>query len=219
MLQQSSMLNRRIVIVSGGTVSQHVFTHIEETDYLIGADRGALKLIEHGLTPDLAIGDFDSVSEELLIHIQLQSKQFDSCDPVDKNYTDTELALQRAISMQPNSILLLGATGTRFDHTLSNIHLLRHALEHHIPMTIMDDHNKIQLLDSQLTVKQEGYQSISLLPLSMEVTGIHLEGFAYPLHEASLTLGQSLGISNVLVEPNGSISISSGLLLVIASHD
>lgn len=219
MLQQTIKMNRRIVIVSGGTISEQVLKHIQDTDYLIGADQGALTLIEYGLTPDLALGDFDSVSEDQLIRIQLNSKQFNSCDPVDKNYTDTELALQRAIRMQPSSILLLGATGTRFDHTLANIHLLRSALAHHIPMAILDDHNKIQLLDSSLTITQEGYKYVSLLPLSMEVSGIDLDGFAYPLHQATLTIGQSLGISNVLVEPTGTISIANGLLLVIASHD
>lgn len=211
--------NKRIVIISGGDVNEQLLQYIEVSDYIIGADRGALTLIEHGYVPDLALGDFDSVQEEQLARIKQVSKYYNSCDPIDKNYTDTELALQHALSMNPRSILLIGATGTRMDHTLANIHLLRIALDKQVPMTIIDQHNRIQLLDSQLVIQQEGYKYVSLLPLTLEVHGIELEGFAYPLHQATLTIGQSLGISNILVEQTGKISITEGLLLVIASKD
>lgn len=211
--------NKRVVIISGGDVDEQLLQYIEDTDYIIGADRGALTLIKHGFVPDLALGDFDSVQEEQLAQIKQVSKHFNSCDPIDKNYTDTELALQHALSMNPRSILLIGATGTRMDHTLANIHLLRIALEKQVPMTIIDQHNRIQLLNSRLDIQHEGYKYVSLLPLSLEVHGIELEGFAYPLHHASLTIGQSLGISNLLIEQTGTITITDGLLLVIASKD
>jgi len=109
--------------------------------------------------------------------------------------------------------------GTRFDHSLSNIHLLRKALEAGIPCRIIDERNIIMLTDSGLTVQANGFPYVSLLPLSLDVTGITLTSFRYPLEEASLRIGQSLGISNELTGSEGHIRIRTGLLLVIQSRD
>ncbi|MGZ9584178.1 thiamine diphosphokinase [Paenibacillus marinisediminis] len=219
MLQPSLFHDKRIVIVAGGHVDHHVLADIKESDFLIGADRGALTLIEHGYKPDIALGDFDSVHAEELERITRSSLEFEACDPIDKDYTDTELAFRAAVNRKPKSILLLGATGTRLDHTLANIHLLKRALELDIPMQIKDAHNRIQLTESRLSIIDEGYPYVSLLPLSSQVLGIDLEGFAYPLHNASLTIGQSLGISNKLMGDQGTISVREGTLLIIASRD
>ncbi|MCR8643562.1 thiamine diphosphokinase [Paenibacillus sp. N1-5-1-14] len=212
-------LDRRIVIVSGGQLGNWLLDLIRPDDILVGADRGAFFLIEHGLKPDLALGDFDSVAPEELQLIREQSKQFMDCDPIDKDYTDTELALNWALEQCPASIVMLGTLGTRFDHSLANIHLLRNALTHGTPCVMIDAHNEIRLIDEQVSIAKGDYTQVSLLPLSIEVTGINLKGFQYPLHNATLQIGQSLGISNVLLEPTGTIEIASGLLLVIQSRD
>ena len=219
MQDYKSHRKNRVVIVSGGHVSKDLLTLIHETDYIIGADRGALTLASHGYKPDVALGDFDSVTEAEYSLITSVSKMVQAFDPIDKDYTDTELALRTAIRMQPERILLLGATGSRMDHTLANIHLLKHALELGIPMQIVDDTNCIQMMNSTLDIINEGYTYVSLLPITHQVHGIELEGFAYPLHNAVLTMGQSLGISNKLTHEKGTITVTEGILLVIASRD
>ncbi|MGO4184531.1 thiamine diphosphokinase, partial [Paenibacillus sp. TAF43_2] len=105
------------------------------------------------------------------------------------------------------------------DHSLANVHLLALSSQQQVKMTIIDDHNKISLISDQLNIEQQGYPNVSLLPLSLKVEGITLDGFQYPLTDAELTIGQSLGISNVLVSSTGTISIRKGLLLVIQSRD
>ncbi|CAM4205768.1 thiamine diphosphokinase [Paenibacillus alkaliterrae] len=212
-------MQQRIVICTGGQLGDWAIQHIKPGDLLIGADSGALYLILQGLRPDIAIGDFDSVSEEELISIRNSSGKTIACDPVDKDYTDTEMAVRLALDMQPNELVLLGALGTRFDHSLANVHLLALAAQQQVHVVIIDNHNKITLATDRLIVEQQGYPNVSLLPLSMEVKGITLTGFRYPLTNASLTLGQSLGISNVLLSSTGTIQLDEGLLLVIQSRD
>ncbi|XEC92563.1 thiamine diphosphokinase [Paenibacillus tarimensis] len=209
----------RIVIFSGGRLGDWALHTIQPGDMLIGADSGALFLIRHGYRPDLAIGDFDSVSEEQFKLIKASSLATEAYDPIDKDYTDTELALIKAISLQPDEVVITGGLGSRMDHSLANIHLLVRAIEWDIPCSITDEFNEIRLVKEQLTIRKSRFESVSLLPLTPEVKGIRLSGFRYPLHDATLTMGQSLGISNVLESERGTISVREGRLLVIQSSD
>ncbi|MNW24128.1 Thiamine pyrophosphokinase [compost metagenome] len=214
-----NVTHKRVVIYSGGQLHEEDWKEIQANDFIIGADRGALYLMQHHIPIHLAVGDFDSIHPEQLHQIEDYAERLLACDAVDKDLTDTELAIELALEQQPDEILLLGATGTRMDHTLANIQLLKQVLQHHIPCSIKDAHNYIMLTDSSLEVKSMGYTYISLLPLTPEVTGITLEGFQYPLVNATLQIGQSRGISNHLVEDTGVITIRSGVLLVFQSRD
>ncbi|GGF89954.1 thiamine diphosphokinase [Paenibacillus abyssi] len=213
------MAIKRVVIFTGGNLGGWALSHILADDLLIGADSGALFLIMNGFTPDLAIGDFDSVSGQELSRIRSISKVTEQYDPVDKDYTDTELAFREALSLNPQEVVLIGALGTRFDHSIANIHLLVMAQQSGISASIVDEHNEIRLVTDKLTIRQSGYANVSLLPLTPQVQGINLHGFRYPLHNAKLIMGQSLGISNVLEAASGQITIEQGWLLVIQSRD
>lgn len=212
-----------ITICSGGNLGDWALPYIHQADYIIGVDQGAHFLIQHGIAPDISMGDFDSVTEEQFAAIQATSKSFVDYDAIDKNYTDTHLAVIHALEQQPTAILLIGALGTRFDHSLSNIHVLEHALEQGVSLRIIDKHNVIQLMNSKnpLRIERLHYRYVSLLPYSDQVTNIQLEGFKYPLNSTpfDLTRGLSLGISNELVAEQGVISIGSGKLLVIQAND
>ncbi len=110
----------------------------------------------------------------------------------------------------------------RLDHTLTNIHLLSKAESRGIRAVLIDANNEIRLVSQvskQLRVERKDYKYVSLIPLTDRVTGVTLEGFRYPLQDAELTFGESLGISNELIEHWGSIELKSGKLLVIQSKD
>ena len=213
------MSSKRVVIFAGGELSPEYLNLLDEDDFIIGADQGALFLISHGYTPDIAVGDFDSVSPEALQDIKSKSKKTITCDAVNKDLTDSEMALDIAMDQQPDSILLLGVTGTRIDHSLASIQMMTRALQRQINCYVMDTHNYITLTGSQAVINDLGYTYVSLLPLTPEVSGITLEGFQYPLTDATLKLGQSLGVSNKLVSSLGTVTIRSGLLLIIQSKD
>lgn len=209
------------IICSGGALGDWALPFIREADVRIGADRGALFLVEHGFDPDVALGDFDSVDEAELASIQAASRQLIPCDPVWKDLTDTELALVHAIEQGAEELVLCGVLGTRLDHSLANVQLLRQALESGIRCRIVDEHNELQLIAGgmTLTIERGPYTHVSLLPLTPEAIGITLSGFLYPLHDATLMLGQSLGISNVLISARGTIALRAGLLLVVRCSD
>lgn len=209
----------RILLFTGGNLGSWALDQIEKGDKLIGVDRGALFLIQHNFQPYLSLGDFDSVTEEEREKIRLYSGEFSDCDPIMKDQTDTEMAFEWALKQEAQEIILLGALGTRFDHSLANVHLLRRGLEKGIPCRIIDEKNELRVMEKGLQIKKSNFTHVSLLPLSQQVTGITLRGFQYPLNKATLTIGDSLGVSNVLVKPVGQIEIESGLLLVIQSKD
>ncbi|NUU62805.1 thiamine diphosphokinase [Paenibacillus agri] len=213
------MPSGRVVIWAGGELSPEHLNVLDEEDFIIGADRGALFLINHGITPDLAVGDFDSVSPEALQDIRNRSREIITCDAIDKDLTDSELALDLALNRSPSSILMLGVTGSRIDHMLASIQMMTLAMQRQVSCSIMDSHNYLTLTGSQALVEDRGFTYVSLLPLTPEVTGITLEGFQYPLSNATLKLGQSLGVSNRLLGASGTVSIESGLLLIIQSKD
>ena len=209
----------RILLFAGGNLGNWALRDIRQDDWLVGVDRGALFLVRNGLTPRLSIGDFDSVSAEEMAEIEQRSIDVSSCDPVMKDLTDTEMALTWALEQQPAEIILSGVLGTRFDHTLANVHLLQKALHANIPCRIVDETNEIQLMDHHCTINRDHFAHVSLLPLTPEVTGITLTGFLYPLEDATLRIGDTLGISNVLREETGTIHIETGKLLVMKSKD
>lgn len=212
---------KRVLIYSGGNLGEWALTEIKPGDVLVGADRGALFLVRSGMTPDIALGDFDSVTADEREEIRRGSRDMLAVDAVMKDSTDTEMAFEWALRQQPSAIVLLGALGSRFDHSLANVHLLRRARLAGVPCRIVDAHNEIALLGGgdSLRLTRNRFTHVSLLPLSSEVAGITLAGFRYPLADATLAIGQSLGVSNELAEPAGSIRIRSGDLLVICSAD
>lgn len=216
------MMTRRVVIISGGSLDDELVKRtIQDDDTVIGADSGALFVFKHNLRLDVAIGDFDSVTKDQAEQIRHYAKQFISCDPVMKDMTDTEMALDYAMKLKPEEIILCGVLGTRIDHSLANIYLLKEPAAEGIACSIVDAHNRLTIV----TADQAGhyfkadYTYISLLPITDKVTGVNLEGFKYPLNDATLVMGSSLGISNELSTEKGKVTVASGILLVIESKD
>jgi thiamine pyrophosphokinase len=210
----------RAVIVSGGRLGGWALEYIHPDDFVIGADSGADFLVRSGVRIDLAIGDFDSVPPQRLGAILSAAGESRAVDAVEKDWTDTEMAMREAIRRGYREILLLGGLGTRFDHSLANVHLLHQALIHQCEARLIDEHNEIRLCAGECRIQADArYPYISLLPLTPKVTGISLTGFRYPLSDAELILGYSLGISNVLESEAGTITVREGMLLVIRSRD
>lgn len=188
---------------------------------IIAVDRGLEVLYELNVVPNHVVGDFDSVSTTILQFYQKNAKVvFYKYNP-EKDYTDTDIALKLAIELNSSTITIMGALGKRMDHALANIHILKEALEIGIPCEIFDSYNKIYLVkeNTQLAKDKTYGKYISLLPLTTTVKGITLKGFQYPLNNASLSVGLSLGISNEIVEEMATIELKEGILIVIESRD
>lgn len=214
------MVEKIIYIVTGGWLTDDIIEVIDRNQIIIGADRGAEKLMEKGITCDYIVGDFDSTTPvflEKVKDIQDRVQIYSS----EKDETDTELAIRLALSLKPTKVILLGATGTRLDHVLGNIQLLLQIEKHGVKGIIIGRHNRIQILlpNKNISIEKSTYKYVSFLPFSEEVDGIMANGFKYPLHQARMELGAPYGISNEIVSEKGTISIKTGILLVIESKD
>ncbi|MCX5851869.1 MAG: thiamine diphosphokinase, partial [Deltaproteobacteria bacterium] len=134
---------------------------------------------------------------------------------VHKDETDTELALARALEMKPDYVVILGALGGRIDHTLANISLLVMAGECGVDAVIRDEACELFIVKDRREIRGTPGDTVSLLPLTPEVSGITLGGFEYPLADAVLRIGVPCGISNRLSGATGTIAVKSGHLLVV----
>ncbi|WP_243289917.1 thiamine diphosphokinase [Bacillus sp. FJAT-47783] len=210
-------------IVAGGPIAN--IPNLKQYDHRdvrwIGVDRGVLYLLESGIIPDFAFGDFDSISEkerqrlnEMLTNINIF--------PSEKDKTDSEIGIDFALSQKNvHEIVLFGATGGRLDHLFGNVHLLFKALKKGAMAKIIDCQNEVSIYQSgTYTIEeQERYRYISYLPFSEEVTGLTLQGFKYPLINCHIKRGSTLCISNELIHSVGTFSFENGILMMIRSCD
>lgn len=192
----------------------------DEVDIWIGADRGALILVENNITISHAVGDFDSINVEQRNEIMDKASHF-SAYPSEKDATDLEIAIKKAIEMKPEKIYLFGVTGGRMDHTLINIQLLHTIVKHQIRGVIVDQWNHIELTKPGIykVHKSEQYPYVSFVPFSKYVRNLSLTGFYYPLKDYDISWGSTRCISNKLTSEFGSFSYKEGSLLLIKSCD
>jgi thiamine pyrophosphokinase len=203
------------VLLANGplTPSPAIRQVISTSDRLIGVDGGSRHLLHLGVRPHLAVGDMDSIPEDLLQDYRQAGVEM-HLHPPKKDATDLELALELAITRGATRISILGGTGGRLDHTLGNLFLLARCLPAGIPACIMDQEQCVHLTDQSLTLSGAVGDTLSLLPATPEASGVSLSGLEYPLQDATLTFGTSWGMSNVFVETQATVTLRSGRLFV-----
>ena len=188
-----------IVIVAGGVCDLTAFRDILSDSYLIGADRGALNLADNGYDIDLAAGDFDSVTEAELERIHGSAGEVVKLNP-DKDETDLEYAIRRALKITGGTIHILGATGTRLDQTFSAIYLLKLIHDNGREAMLYDKNNRIRLIDGRVILEKSRYRYVSLIPYGDSAVNVSLSGFKYSGEDITLERRSSLGISNEIVD-------------------
>ncbi|MGI6122845.1 MAG: thiamine diphosphokinase [Acetivibrionales bacterium] len=211
----------KTLIVGSGSVSDEslLIRYHQWADLVIAADGGQMHLKKAGLNSHVLLGDFDSINASELAEIKAHNSVELITFPKDKDYTDLELAINLAIERGASKIVLLGASGTRLDHTTANIHLLYKLVENNIEGYIEDEHNRIYLINKALTIEKQADCKVSILPLPPLAKGVSTKGLTYKLFEADLPFGIGLGISNEFSEQTATISVKDGLLLVFISKD
>ncbi|MFH1138107.1 MAG: thiamine diphosphokinase [Pseudomonadota bacterium] len=211
----------RALIFANGVLrpSNKVKKLIRPDDLLIAADGGALHLRELGLTPRLVVGDFDSLDPETLAELEQAGATLERHSPR-KDQTDLELALDLAVSAGAAEIQVWGALGRRWDMTVANIMLPTSSKYDGVKISIIDDDQEFWPVRGGGSSEFFGRPGdvFSLIPLGGEARGVTLEGLEYPLVEATLPLGSTWGVSNVLVGEKGRVSLAAGLLLCILNR-
>ena len=161
----------------------------------------------------MVIGDFDSLDPRTLARLKQAQVPIETF-PHDKDATDGQLAIERALQTRPSELWLLGFLGgPRLDQALANILLLA---DLEAPATMLDERNEARVLRSggSHSWRAEPSEVVSLIPIEGDVTGVRTQGLRWPLDGETLKAGDTRGVSN---EPSGNnvhVAIDEGALLV-----
>lgn len=217
-------MNRTGMIITGGSIKEpFVLQQIKEKEpkYLIAVDRGLLFFYQNQILPTHIVGDFDSVPKEVIAyyreHTDIEIRTF---HPV-KDASDTEIGLRLALEIGAEEIWLLGATGTRLDHVMANMQILKIALDAKVKAYMLDSHNQISLHDKNIILdKEKQYGSyFSIFPLGGIVEEVTIRGAKYPLEKYRLCPYDSLCVSNEVQDEKVEITFSNGMLLLMETRD
>lgn len=204
-----------VVVVAGGpTPGGRAVASVPPGAVVIAADSGADHALALGLTIDVAVGDFDSITATTLARLEQANVRLER-HPADKDATDLELALDAAIAFHPRRIIVLGGGAGRLDHLLGELLLLGAdpyavvELDAHLgPATI-------HVIRGERLLVGTPNELISLLALHGPATGILTEGLAYPLDGETLAPGSSRGISNLFTATEARVTVRHGALLAV----
>lgn len=208
----------RAVIFANGTIDNSDSVPSGK-DLIIAADGGMHHCLSSGITPDVVIGDLDSLTADDIKGLQIASVEIIRY-PAKKDQTDLELALKLAIDRGADEIVVFGAMGGRWDMSIANILLPAEQNLSNATIRIIDGRHEIILLRAgkEMTFHGEKGDVLSLIPLGRDALGITTIGLEYPLKDDLLRLGSSRGISNVLVEKTATVYLKQGLLLCVHIH-
>jgi thiamine pyrophosphokinase len=206
----------RIIILANGELPDlnKARSLLQPDDYIVCADGGTRHALTLGVKPNLIIGDMDSADKADLDQFRNAGVEIELF-PQDKNETDLELAIDHALGMNPKEIIIAGALGGRLDQTLANIALL--TASHDAPSLIrLDDGvEEILLCRDQVQIHGRSGDIVSLIPWQGQVTEVQTINLKWPLRKETLYPDKTRGISNEMASETASISITSGLLLIV----
>ncbi len=174
------------------------------------ADGGANLLEQLEILPSEIWGDLDSVSEEVLQKykkVGVQIKRF----PKEKNFTDGELVLQYVAQKNYDKIIIIGGLGGRKDHELTNLNLIFKFKN----LSFITEQEEIFGIEKDKVILFQRGKTISFVPFSEKVESLTLKGVKYPLDKYTLHRGDSICMSNIIIEDRCKISFHKGRLLGI----
>ena len=199
----------RAILVAGGFESEKILEYINGQTDIICADSGYDYVKKMGITPDIVIGDMDSVKSEINAKTIVY--------PTKKDFTDSELIMEYAAKKGYDELYLFGFIGTRMDHTLTNLFLLFKYWDKNI--VIIDDNNEIRPIRRENVIYANPGDIISIVPIGGDIVGVTGENLEYPLENTTIKFCAGLGVSNKMTDKFCRICIKSGKGFLIKSKD
>ncbi len=198
----------RAVIIGNGEIRDYTYIKslIKPDDFVICADGGLRHAKMLGISPDIAVGDFDSYEKSENIESIVY--------PSHKNLTDGEIAVDYAIENGYSDILMLAMTGTRLDHTFTNIFQL--AKKGNI--TLIDDDNEVYFIKDKLILNGKKGKTISIIPVFSDLVGVTATGVYYPLDNDTLLFGEGRGNSNIITDDICTVSVKDGMGIIFINN-
>lgn len=214
--------SKTAILIAGGTISEEISKEIikklETANLTIAIDKGLEFFSKKNIIPHIIVGDFDSIDEKKVQRYNNKAQIY-RLNP-EKDCTDTHYAMKVAINNKCDKIVIYGATGTRIDHVLGNINILKECSDKDIDAKIVDCNNEISLINKNTVIeKNSSYKYVSFIPLTTKVKGLTLQGFKYDIKNVNFCIGQSIGVSNEQILEKATISIKQGVIIMIKSKD
>jgi len=209
----------RALVFANGVFSdpQQAQDLVRPDDLVIAADGGARHALAIGVTPQVVIGDLDSLSTDDLARLERAGARVERYSPR-KDETDLELALQYAAREGATEIIILAALGGRLDQTIANLLLLALPELESVDVRIVDGAQEALLIRSQALIEGRPGDTVSLIPLGGDAEAVTAEGLEWPLHKDTLRFGPARGVSNVLTERQARVQVRKGALLCVITH-
>ena len=202
-------MKKRCYIAGAGEYCNDVFPGQE--DYIIAADGGFAALKNQGITPDLVVGDFDSLG-----YVPDHPNKISS--PREKDDTDMMLAVKQGLELGYNSFIINGGSGGRLDQTMANIQILAYLAENNARGVLVGNNESVTVVkDGEIEIAPNEAKDgiISVFSHAAKSEGITLKGLKYTLSNATLSSSYPNGVSNEFIGCNAAVSVENGTLIVI----
>lgn len=191
-------------------------------EWIVGVDKGLEFCYRNQIVPNWILGDFDSISPEVIEWYKKQEEIPIKQYKPEKDDTDTRLGIELAMKLGSDKIFLLGATGGRLDHYMGNLQSLLILAKEGKEGWILDEQNAITVRKAGkigITKKEQFGKYVSFFSMGDEVTGLSLRGFKYPLNQYTLKNSDGLAVSNEILEDEAEIEFKTGELMIVESRD
>lgn len=203
-----------IVVPGGEPVERAQVADLAGGAPVIAADSGIDRALDLGLTVTVAVGDFDSVTPAGLAAVEAAGAQVER-HPAEKDHTDLDLALRRAVELGARRVVVVGGHGGRADHHLANVLLLTAERFAGMQIEARFGAARLHVVRAALELTGDIGDIVTLLAVPVAAEGVTTTGLRYPLHDATLEPASSRGVSNELSAPAATVRVRRGTLLVV----
>lgn len=207
----------RAVIFAGGDLgeSHAVKELLEPYDYVIAADGGLRHCTTLGLQPHVLLGDFDSVTEQQFKAAEKAGIKIQRYNP-EKDETDLELALLHAAARPDlTEVLVFGALGSRWDQSIASLMLPLHPKIRRLAVTFYQNGQRLFIVDDVRLFDGKPGTLVSIIPVGGDAIAVRTRYLQYPLIYEHLFLGETRGVSNVMLGNKAEVSVQRGFVMVI----
>ena len=205
---------KAFIYLGGGIYEGGYIDSPQQDDLIIAADSGYKNALRLGVQPQIVVGDFDSFAEELPNTVEKMQV------PSEKDFTDSQLAVDIARKKSVHEMVLIGGLDGRIDHALSNLAILENLWNEKIRAVITDGRNRARYIkDTSELVLNLGYRYLSVIAADKTVKGVSIDGCKYPLKNAKLQRDYQFAVSNEIEKNCALISVRRGGVFIIESRD
>ena len=209
---------KAFIYVGGNIAPDNITERPEKEDICIAADSGYKNAQKLGAKIDILVGDFDSIDTKELDKLSANVEILTV--PVEKDFTDTQLAVKTALQRGAKSIVIIGGLDGRLDHTMSNLGIIEKLYDEQIRAIITDGNNRIRYIrSSSELIARSHFKYFSIIARDEKVKGVSVEGGKYPLKNATLSSKNQYVVSNEIAKNCALISVKKGGIYIIESRD